>query len=934
MAKCASCGLELSSAARFCLSCGTPVSNTDDVATLDFTTATSPLPPRPPSKSSSSSSSRTSSSAEYLLNEGRFLPGRLLASRYRIIALLGKGGMGEVYRADDLTLGQAVAMKFLPDQAGRDEGLLERFRNEVRMARRVSHPNVCRVYDVGDVDGQTFFTMEYVDGEDLGSLLRRIGRLPPDKALDIARHLCAGLAAAHAKGVLHRDLKPANIMLDGRGQVVITDFGLAGVAEDIRGAEVRSGTPAYMSPEQLSGKEVSPRSDIYALGLVLYEVFTGKRAFAEKLAEKLANSPKLVAAGIDRTPSRPSSVVKDLDPIVEKVILRCLEIEPSARPATALAVAAALPGGDPLAAALAAGETPSPQLVAASGETAGLRPRIAVACLLFVLAGLAVGAYLTIRYSGIEKMHLELTPEVLAHRARETLAQVGYPEKPADSAFGFDYDTNFRDSVEKEQKTAADWDEIIAGRPTMLQFWYRQSPDLLGATDYRDMLLIPGIVGEENPPTTLSGMVNVKLDAKGRLIYLQAIPPQKDASATMSASNSASPDWSPLFTAAELDVAKLQPAHPEWTSLGAADARAAWTGVWPGTTRPLRVEAAAWHGKPVFFAMIGEWNKPWRMINPESADEKKNRVGNIIGISLLIAILGAGAFLARRNYRHGRGDRDGALRLAIVIFVLELVLWLCRSHIVAGFEAFGYLMLTIAAGLLWGGAMWMLYLAIEPWIRRNWPQAIISWSRLVSGQVRDAVVGRDILFGVAFGTLWLVIVEVAYIPLARIGAPPPLPSSAYLLGGRHALGQWVTQIPFSIFGTLEFFFMLLGLKVLVEFLLKLVGLKGRRGDWIAAVLFVAISVARRSPDISHLAVDLPVLLLIYGILALIVLRFGLVALAVGAFTVDMLGNVPFTADFSAWYASTALLALLSVVALAGWGFYHSLGGEPLWQVEE
>ena len=322
MAKCSSCGTEISDGVRFCSACGRPVSNTDDVATISLPpTSASPLPPRPPS-SSRPPSSRSSSSAEYLLNEGRFLPGRLVASRYRIIALLGKGGMGEVYRADDLTLGQPVALKFLPDEAGRDEGLLERFRNEVRMARRVSHPNVCRVYDVGDVDGQTFFTMEYVDGEDLASLLRRIGRLPPDKALDIARHLCAGLAAAHAKGVLHRDLKPANIMLDGRGQVVITDFGLAGVADDIRGNEVRSGTPAYMSPEQLAGKEVSTRSDIYALGLVLYEVFTGKRAFAE--------SPlKLAHAGADRTPSRPSSVVKDLDPIVEKVILRCLEAEPT-----------------------------------------------------------------------------------------------------------------------------------------------------------------------------------------------------------------------------------------------------------------------------------------------------------------------------------------------------------------------------------------------------------------------------------------------------------------------------------------------------------------------------------------------------------------------------------------------------------------------------
>src|SRR5579863_5864596 len=397
MPSCSSCGTDVPITGRFCSACGAPANNTDDLATLDFATATSPLPQQPPSSSSSRTSrSRTSSSAEYL-SEGRFLPGRLLAGRYRIIALLGKGGMGEVYRADDLTLGQQVALKFLPDEAARDQGLLERFKNEVRIARRVSHPNVCRVYDVGDVDGHNFFTMEYVDGEDLASLLRRIGRLPEDKALDIARQLCAGLAAAHAKGVLHRDLKPANIMLDGRGQVVVTDFGLAGLADDIRGAEVRSGTPAYMAPEQLAGKEVSTRSDIYSLGLVLWEIFTGKRAFTEK-----SSAPASDREG--RTPSRPgpsrpSSVVKDLDPIVEKVILRCLETEASARPANVLSVAAALPGGDPLAAALAAGETPSPQMVAAAGETVGLRPRVAVACLIAIIVGLAVGVYLTARYS-------------------------------------------------------------------------------------------------------------------------------------------------------------------------------------------------------------------------------------------------------------------------------------------------------------------------------------------------------------------------------------------------------------------------------------------------------------------------------------------------------------------------------------------------------
>jgi serine/threonine-protein kinase len=209
------------------------------------------------------------------VDEGRFPPGTLLAQRYRIVSLLGRGGMGEVYRANDLLLGQTVALKFLPPAATASEAALNRFRNEVRTARLVSHPNVCRVFDIGEAEGLTYLTMEYVDGEDLASLLRRIGKLPQDKALEIARKTCAGLAAAHDKGVIHRDLKPANIMLDGQGQVRITDFGLAGFSEQVR--DVRSGTPAYMAPEQKAGKEVTARSDIYSLGVVLHEVFTGKR---------------------------------------------------------------------------------------------------------------------------------------------------------------------------------------------------------------------------------------------------------------------------------------------------------------------------------------------------------------------------------------------------------------------------------------------------------------------------------------------------------------------------------------------------------------------------------------------------------------------------------------------------------------------------------
>src|SRR5205085_4245172 len=136
--------------------------------------------------------------------------------------------------------------------------------------RQVSHPNVCRVHDIGDVNGQTFLSMEFVDGEDLAGLLRRIGRLPPDKGVEIARQICLGLAAAHDKGVLHRDLKPANIMIDGRGQARIMDFGLAALAGSAH--DVRSGTPAYMAPEQLAGTAVTAQSDLYSLALILYEL--------------------------------------------------------------------------------------------------------------------------------------------------------------------------------------------------------------------------------------------------------------------------------------------------------------------------------------------------------------------------------------------------------------------------------------------------------------------------------------------------------------------------------------------------------------------------------------------------------------------------------------------------------------------------------------
>ncbi|MFL6231121.1 MAG: serine/threonine-protein kinase [Pyrinomonadaceae bacterium] len=184
------------------------------------------------------------------LENARFIPGEMLAGRYRIVGLLGRGGMGEVYRAEDLKLEQPVALKFLPESLSHDEAALARFRREVRTARQVSHPNVCRVYDIGEIEGQHFLSMEYIRGEELASSLRRFGRLPEGKAVEIARQICAGLAAAHKVGILHRDLKPANVMIDGEGNARITDFGLAALAGEVRGDEVYSGRPPTCRPNR------------------------------------------------------------------------------------------------------------------------------------------------------------------------------------------------------------------------------------------------------------------------------------------------------------------------------------------------------------------------------------------------------------------------------------------------------------------------------------------------------------------------------------------------------------------------------------------------------------------------------------------------------------------------------------------------------------
>ena len=398
----------------------------------------------------------------------RFAPGSIIAGRYRLVALLGRGGMGEVYRADDLTLDQPVALKFLPASVAEGDTRLGQFHNELRVARQVSHKNVCRLYDLGDANGRRFLIMEYVDGEDLGSLLRRIGRIPHDKAVEIARQLCAGVAAAHDRGVLHRDLKPANVMIDGDGNVRITDFGIATAAGE--GANDLAGTLQYMAPEQFAGKGASVKSDIYALGLTLYEIFTGRRAQESKTVDDLQ---KFHQTGTHTTPS---SIVRDLDPAVERLILRCLDRDPERRPTSALVVAAALPGADPLAAALAAGETPSPEILAAAGEAEVLGVARGLTAVVIIAAGLLAFATMSPHLSIVGRVPIDKPPTVLIDKANELVAALGYTEPIGDQASRFTLAEGYVEWLRSTRQNPQRWEPLSTGTPSGVNFWYRTSP--------------------------------------------------------------------------------------------------------------------------------------------------------------------------------------------------------------------------------------------------------------------------------------------------------------------------------------------------------------------------------------------------------------------------------------------------------------------------
>lgn len=817
--------------------------------------------------------------------------------------------MGEVYRADDLELGQSVALKFLPEKLAADPLALDRFRGEVRNARQIAHPNVCRMYDIGQADGHIFLSMEYIDGEDLAQVLRRMGRPSHEKALEIARQLCLGLAAAHESGVLHRDLKPANIMIDGRGGVRITDFGLAGLPDELGNRIERAGTPAYMAPEQLKSGAVSIRSDIYALGLILYELFTGRRVFDTNDVAELKRQHQT------SVPSVTSTGTESIDPAVERAIQRCLEHDPQRRPSSVYAVLGSLPGGDPLAAALAAGETPSPELLAESGDSGGLKVRVAVPLLVIGLVMLGVLTWAAPGKSVYSRIASGKSDVELALRARDLLKEVTGDETPSHEASQFQSNRPYVAYIEKHDKSHRRWDRLSEQRPPAMVYWHRYS-----RTEMTPAGLHVDRVDRDNPPLSGPGSALIDLDPQGRLVGLQVVPSREPHPPSRDSLYAAEV----LFKHAGLELSGFTAADVVMPPLVYCDEVHAFRGPYrTGDHEPATVQVGSYGGRPNYFQIVNGWDTEEQ---PSTSSAPPLPVV-ALGVVLLVAV----NLIAYRNLVQNRCDRKGAFRLALFMLLVWMAGWAFAELRLHGSpDEVARQIAELLFGKPFGHAFahafiaWIAYVALEPYARRLWPRTLVTWTRLLMGRFRDPQLGRDVLAGGLIGCIQCLVGHLTRFVLVQLGYAPPIDEPIVLGGFRDNLSALIGLCAMA----LETPLLMLVLLVVLRLVLRL--------NWAAMLGFVLLPAA-----LSVLSVNEPFgaatiaraasAAVASGLVLLALVRFGACA-GLAAFWVETcLNRFAITTDLTQWYAAPAVLSVLTCVALLLFGFHTSLAGRSLFR---
>jgi serine/threonine-protein kinase len=410
-------------------------------------------------------------------------------------------------------------------------------------------------------------------------------------------------------------------------------------------------------------------------------------------------------------------------------------------------------------------------------------------------------------------------------------------------------------------------------------------------------------------------------DPHGRLTEFHAIPPQIDSTSPASPAL----DWTPMFTAAGLTPSTFHTVEPQWLPRSQSDVRAAWEGPFPDMPNStLRVEAASYHGRPVFFSVITPWTRPTREAPPPAPTLSVITIVNTLSDSIGLLVSLVALLLTRRHFRSGRGDRTGAFRTAVVVFVVVSAALLLRARHYAwlGVE-WNRVSLMLGIALYTAVTFWLLYMAFEPYVRRFWPQLLIGWTRLLSGRVRDPLVGRDLLVGVAAGTVAAMLIASREIVPHLAGLPmatPQLPPATILLGTRYALDAALGIVNRAIFNALQIVCIVALLKMLL------------RRTWIvvaaSVVLILPIAMSGTSAG-EQLGLEVGISLSGIALILAVLLRFGLLALVATFYTFMIIELFPLTVDVSRPYAGASVIVTLSIAAVAAYGFYASRGDEPL-----
>jgi hypothetical protein len=419
----------------------------------------------------------------------------------------------------------------------------------------------------------------------------------------------------------------------------------------------------------------------------------------------------------------------------------------------------------------------------------------------------------------------------------------------------------------------------------------------------------------DEPPISISGMYLIVLDTQGRLVKFEAVPPQVDASTE----TADAPKWSALFLAAGLDEKQFKATQPQWTPLALADVRAAWDGTWPGhLDLPLHVEAAAYRGKPMYFDLISSWTKPDRM--QEEQKSTGGSIGTMVLIAMFFVVTLLGTLMARNNLRAGRGDRRGATKLALLVFLVAFVETFLVAHHIPTPAEFTNFLTAIAWGLIFATFSWLLYVALEPHIRSRWPSSLISWSRLLAGQVLDPDVGRDLLVGILTAVFLEVAVNTSFLVPGWMGKTVLPPDSTanfeVLVGIRYTVGGILFSIAAFVAVSLVWFF--------IFFIFRLV----LRKEWLAALAMILLFSLHQVFGV-HPVLNTILDMIYWSLVLILLIRFGILALMAALCTENILHEFPLTPHLSAWYAEPTILMIFVILAAAIFGFYASTRGKPL-----